>query len=73
MEIFSFMRKPLKPLLYGTLLALLCTVALIFFLQYRIDRQTLDEWLSDYAYTGMLYPDIEGEALFTPLPEKTQS
>lgn len=72
MKIFSFMRKPLKPILYGALLTLLCTVALIFSLQYQTDRQTLDTWLDNYAYIGTICPDIEGPAIFTPLPEETK-
>lgn len=72
MKIFSFMRKPLKPLLYGALLALLCTVALIFALQYQTDRQTLDDWLDNYAYVGTIYPDVEGQSLLSPIPEETQ-
>ena len=71
MKIFSFMRKPLKPLLYGALLALLTTVALIFFLQYQTDKQTLDGWLNNYAYIGTICPDVEGQALLTPMPEET--
>lgn len=73
MKIFSFMRKPLKPLLYGALLTLLCTVALIFFLQYQADRQTLDDWLTNYAYVGTIYPDVDGQALLSPLPEDTKA
>jgi len=72
MKIFSFMRKPLKPLLYGILLALLCTVALIFALQYQTDRQTLDDWLNNYTYIGMICPDVEGVAMLTPIPEETK-
>lgn len=73
MKLFSFMRKPLKLLLYGVLLTLLCTVSLFFFLQYQTDKQTLDEWLNNYAYIGTVYPNMEGVALLTPLPEQTQT
>lgn len=73
MKIFSFMRKPLKPILYGTLLTLLCTVSLIFFVQYRTDKQTLDDWLNNYAYIGTIYPDVDGQALLAPLPEETKT
>ena len=72
MKIFSFMRKPLKPILYGILLTLLCTVSLIFFLQYQSDKDTLNSWLNNYAYVGTIYPDVEWNALLTPLPEETK-
>lgn len=73
MQLFSFMRKPLKPFLYGTLLTLLCTIALIFFLQYQTDSKTLNEWVENYTYTGTIYPDISGQALLTPLPSEAQT
>ena len=72
MKIFSFMRKPLKPILYGILLTLLCTVTLIFFLQYQSDKDTLNNWVNNYAYIGTIYPDVEWNALLTPLPEETK-
>ena len=71
MKIFSFMRKPLKPMLYGALLMLLCTVALIFSFQYQTDKQTLEDWLSNYTYIGTICPDVESGALLTPIPEET--
>lgn len=71
MKIFSFLRRPLKLLLYGALLMLLCTVAMIFTLQYRTDRQTLDNWLSNYTYIGVICPDVESNALLEPIPEDT--
>ena len=67
------MRKPLKLILYGVLLALLCTVTLIFTLQYQADKQTLDDWLSNYSYVGIIYPDAEGQSMFMPIPEETQA
>lgn len=70
MKIFSFMRKPLKPILYGALLALLCTVALIFTLQYRTDKQTLESWLHNYTYVGTICPDEERMAMLSPIPEE---
>ena len=73
MKIFSFMRKPLKPVLYGSLLMLLCTVALIFSLQYQTDKQTLDDWLSNYTYIGTICPDVESNALMTEMSEETWS
>lgn len=71
MKIFSFMRKPLKPMLYGALLMLLCTVALIFSFQYQTDKQTLEDWLSNYTYIGTICPDVDSGALLTPIPEET--
>ena len=73
MKIFSFMRKPLKPMLYGMLLALLCTVALIFALQYQTDKQTLRDWLDNYTYIGTICPDVEGNAMLTPIPEDAKA
>ena len=70
MKIFSFMRKPLKPILYGALLALLCTVALIFTLQYQTDSRTLKNWLNTYTYVGTICPDVEGQAMLSPIPEE---
>ena len=71
MKLFSFMRKPLKPALYGILLMLLCTVALIFSLQYQTDRQTLDDWLYNYIYIGTICPDVESNAMLKAIPDET--
>lgn len=73
MKMFSFMRKPTKLILYGILLALLCTVGLIFFLQYRVDKGTIDMWTENYAYVGTVVPDVEISALLTELPEEAQT
>lgn len=73
MATFSFLRKPVKPLLYGMLLALLSCAALIFSLQYRLDRQALDDSLENYAFLGVAYPDIETNAMLSPLPESGEA
>ena len=73
MKIFSFLRKPLKLYLYGTLLALLCTVTLIFALQYQTDKKTLADWLSNYTYVGTISPDVEKVAALSPLSEETKN
>ena len=72
MKRFSFMRRPLKPVLYGALLALLCTVTLIFSIQYQVDKRTLSDWLLNYIYVGTISPDAEAWAVLTPLPEETK-
>lgn len=66
------MRKPLKPILYGALLAMLCTVAMIFSLQYQTDNQTLKDWLDNYTYIGTICPDVEGGAMLSPIPEEAE-
>lgn len=72
MAIFSFWRKPVKLLLYGTLLALLCAASLIFFLQYRMDRAAMRESLKNYSYFGMAYLDQRGEGYLTALPDAAE-
>lgn len=72
MAIFSFWRKPVKLLLYGTLLALLCAASLIFFLQYRMDRAAMRESLKNYSYFGMAYLDQRGEGYLMALPDAAE-
>lgn len=72
MATFSFLRRPVKLVLYGLLLALLCAAALIFFLQYRLDREALLESREKYAYLGIAYVGSGAEAQLTPLPEDAE-
>lgn len=62
----------MKLVLYGLLLALLCAAALIFFLQYRLDRAALLESREKYAYLGITYVGSGIEAQLTPLPEDAE-
>lgn len=72
MATFSFLRRPVKLVLYGLLLALLCAAALIFFLQYRLDQTALLESREKYAYLGITYVGSGAEAQLTPLPEDAE-
>ena len=54
MRIFSFLRRPVKPVLYAILLALILTAALVFAWQYHLDGIILDHAIDTYAYVGTL-------------------
>ena len=52
MRTFSFLRRPVKPVLYTVLLALILTAALVFAWQYHLDGLILDHAIDTYAYVG---------------------
>lgn len=52
MQKFPFLRRPVKPVLYAILLALVTTAALIFAWQYHLDGIILDHAIDTYAYVG---------------------
>lgn len=52
MRTFPFLRRPVKPVLYAILLALVTTAALIFAWQYHLDGIILDHAIDTYAYVG---------------------
>ena len=52
MRTFSFLRRPVKPVLYALLLALILTAALVFSWQYHLDGIVLDHAIDTYAYVG---------------------
>lgn len=52
MRKFSFLRRPVKPVLYAVLLALILTAALVFAWQYHLDGIILDHAIDTYAYVG---------------------
>ena len=52
MRTFSFLRRPVKPVLYAILLALILTAALVFGWQYYLDGLVLDHAIDTYAYVG---------------------
>lgn len=54
MRTFSFLRRPVKPVLYAILLALILTAALVFGWQYHLDGLVLDHAIDTYAYVGTL-------------------
>ena len=62
MRTFSFLRRPLKPVLYSILLALILTAALVFGWQYHLDGLVLDHAIDTYAYVGTLVR-TEGQVL----------
>ena len=49
---FPFLRRPVKPVLYALLLALILTAALVFGWQYHLDGIILDHAIDTYAYVG---------------------
>ena len=49
---FPFLRRPVKPVLYALLLALILTAALVFGWQYHLDGVILDHAIDTYAYVG---------------------
>ena len=52
MRKFPFLRRPVKPVLYAVLLALILTAALVFAWQYHLDGIILDHAIDTYAYVG---------------------
>lgn len=62
MRIFSFLRRPVKPVLYAILLALILTAALVFAWQYHLDGLVLDHAIDTYAYVGTVVR-TEGQVL----------
>lgn len=52
MRKFPFLRRPVKPVLYAILLALILTAALVFTWQYHLDGIVLDHAIDTYAYVG---------------------
>ena len=52
MRTFSFLRRPVKPVLYSILLTLILTAALVFGWQYHLDGLVLDHAIDTYAYVG---------------------
>ena len=52
MRTFSFLRRPVKPVLYALLLALILSAALVFAWQYYLDGLILDHAIDTYAYVG---------------------
>lgn len=62
MRTFSFLRRPVKPVLYAILLALILTAALVFGWQYHLDGIVLDHAIDTYAYVGTLVR-TEGQVL----------
>ena len=54
MRTFSFLCRPVKPVLYAILLALILTAALVFGWQYHLDGLVLDHAIDTYAYVGTL-------------------
>ena len=62
MRTFSFLRRPVRPVLYAILLALILTAALVFGWQYHLDGLVLDHAIDTYAYVGTLVR-TEGQVL----------
>ena len=62
MRTFSFLRRPVKPVLYAILLALILTAALVFGWQYHLDGLVLGHAIDTYAYVGTLVR-TEGQVL----------
>ena len=62
MRTFSFLCRPVKPVLYSILLALILTAALVFGWQYHLDGLVLDHAIDTYAYVGTLVR-TEGQVL----------
>lgn len=52
MQKFPFLRRPVKPVLYAVLLALVSAAALVFGWQYHLDGIILEHAIDTYAYVG---------------------
>lgn len=72
MATLTFWRRPIRLILYGLLLALLSAAGLFFCLQYKLDRQALQESADNYAYVGTAHLNEWGSVLEKPLPGEVQ-
>ena len=54
MRKFPFLRRPVKPVLYAVLLALVSAAALVFGWQYHLDGIMLEHAIDTYAYVGTI-------------------
>ena len=54
MRKFPFLRRPVKPVLYAVLLALVSAAALVFGWQYHLDGIILEHAIDTYAYVGTI-------------------
>ncbi len=70
MNRLSFLRKPIKPLLHGLLLALILGAALVFGLQAALDSLALDYAMDAYAYVGTVNLHGRTASRTEPLPEE---
>ena len=70
MNEFSFLRRPVKVVLYGILFFLTTSVSLIFALQYVLDGITMEHAKNTYAYIGTVYSCTEEDPFCKVVPEK---
>lgn len=71
MNEFSFLRRPVKVVLYGMLFFLTTSVSLIFALQYVLDGITMEHAKNTYAYVGTVYSCTEEDPFCKVVPEKS--
>lgn len=65
-----FLRKPLKPILYAFIYCVLFSVALIFALQYELDKIAIQETVDNYYYVGTIYDRYIDTPYMRELPEE---
>lgn len=70
MNRLSFLRKPIRPLLHGLLLALILGAALVFGLQAVLDALALEYAMDTYAYVGNVVLHGRTASKTEPLPEE---
>lgn len=70
MNPLSFLRKPIKPLLHGLLLALILGAALVFGLQAALDALALEYAMDAYAYVGTVTLHGRTVSRTEPLPDE---
>ena len=70
MNEFSFLRRPVKVVLYAMLFFLTTSVSLIFTLQYVLDGITMEHSKNTYAYIGTIYSCIEDDPFCKIVPEE---
>lgn len=66
----SFLRKPLKPVLYSVIFLLLSATSLVFFMQYRLDSLAMQEAVEKYAYVATVYDNRLEAPMVRALPEE---
>lgn len=68
MSKFTFLRKPLKPLLIALLLVLSSTAMLVFYLQSLLDGLVMEHCMNGAAYIGMLYDPSQKYPMLEEIP-----
>ena len=65
----TFLRRPIKLILFSIVFCLLTIAALVFTLQYKLDGIAMEEAVSKYGYVGVIYNTSKEGGLLQKLPD----